>query len=183
MPDLQSELSKIASAWDTHEQQIRQPQQEKTMQQVTGNASRDTFEFIKLNPRKHTHAEAVRAIVQLGYKSNTVHSLITQMKRAGLVHADAGDLLYTEKTVYVPFTNPYKASLAKSKAQAEVKAKAKAKDKPQKAGIAALPVQAAEAPVERKQLVLKMTADDVLNKLDVKEAFKLYQELAKMFGG
>lgn len=173
MPDLQSELSKIASAWDTHEQQIRQPQQEKTVQQVTGNASRDTFEFIKLNPRKHTHAEAVRAIVQLGYKSNTVHSLITQMKRAGLVNTDAGDLLYTEKTVYVPFTNPYKASLAKSKTKA----------KPQKAGIAALPVQAAEAPVERKQLVLKMTADDVLNKLDVKEAFKLYQELAKMFGG
>lgn len=149
------------------------------MQQVTGNASRDTFEFIKLNPRKHTHADAVRAIVQLGYKSNTVHSLITQMKRAGLVCTDAGDLLYTDKTVYVPFANPYKASLAKSKAQAEVKAKAK----PQKAGIAALPVQAAEAPVERKQLVLKMTADDVLNKLDVKEAFKLYQELAKMFGG
>ena len=180
MPDLQSELSKIASAWDTHEQTIRTqptktaPQQEKTMQQVTGNASHDTFSFIRINPRRFTHAEVARAVSQLGYKSNTVHSLITQMKRAGIVLADAGGLLYTEQTEYKPFANPYKANPAG-------KRKAKTEAKPSTAGIAAL--QAPEEQPARRQLLLRTTADEVLSKLDVKEAFKLYQELAKMFGG
>lgn len=174
MPDLQSELSKLASAWDTHEQEIRQPQQEKAMKafEQTGNASRDTFEFIRINHNIYTQATAVSAMVGLGYKKSSISALLTQMKRTGLLAVDTGGHLFTTRDTYAPVGTPYKPKSGRKQGRPK---------KVVGAGIAALPV--AEAPAQRKQLVLKLTAEDVLSKLDVKEAYKLYQELWNMFGG
>ena len=54
MPDLQSELSKIANAWDDQEKEIRkeQPKEKAMTFTPTGNVSRDTFHFIQANPCK-----------------------------------------------------------------------------------------------------------------------------------
>ena len=174
MPDLQTELSKIASAWDTHEQEIRQPQQEKTVTQfhATGNATKDTFDFIRLNHNIYTQQTAVGAIASLGYKKSTIRALITQMKRSGYIAVDTGGHLFATANAYAPLRNPYKPMPSRKQGRPK---------KAVGAGIAALPV--AEAPAQRKQLVLKLTAEDVLSKLDVKEAYKLYQELWNMFGG
>ena len=183
MPDLQSELSKLASAWDSHEQTIRitNQQQEKMVQKftVTGNATRDTFEFIRLNGHVHTHSSAAKAMAQLGYKHSSVHAVLTQMKRAGMIQLNSDGHVFTTMDEYKPLHNPYKANPVGRPPKAKTKAKRSATS----AGIAALQVAEEQTPIERKQLVLKLTTEDVLNKLDVKEAFKLYQELAKMFGG
>lgn len=182
MPDLQSELSKIANAWDTHEQTIRhdshnphtQPK-EKTMQPFTktGNASRDLFHLIFNQPHFYTGHAAVTALINAGYKKASASALVTQMKRHDYFRPDDNGRLYTTMQEYKPL--PHNKKTPKPKKVKPVK-----QVKPASAGIAAL--QVAEEPA-RKQLVLKMTADDVLTKLDVKEAFKLYQELAQMFGG
>ena len=177
MPDLQSELSKLANAWDTHEQAIRTPnkQQEKEMQTftVTGNATRDTFNYIQQAPCKYTHTSAAKAMAQLGYKQTSVHAILTQMKRSGMLQLNADGYLFTTVDEYRPLHNPYKTDPA-GKATKKKPAQATA-------GIAAL--RAPEEQPARRQLLLRTTADEVLSKLDVKEAFKLYQELAKMFGG
>lgn len=172
MPDLQTELSKIASAWDTHEQTIRQPQQEKAMEtfKPTGNSSRDAFDFIRVNHNIYTQNRAVAALVQMGYKKSSVSALFTQMKRAGLIAMDVDGHLFATRDAYTPVGSPYKAKPTRKSGR------------PKKSeGIAALPAAKVQEP--RKQLVLKLTAEDVLSKLDVKEAYKLYQELRNMFGG
>lgn len=179
MPDLQSELSKLANVWDTHEQTIRTdthtPPKEKTVKPFikTGNASRDLFAMIRDNPHFYTGHAAFTMLVDAGYKKTSASALVTQMKRCEYFKTDDNDRLYTTMQEYKPL--PHNKKTPKPK-----KAKPVKQAKPASAGIAAL--QVAEEPA-RKQLVLKMTAEDVLTKLDVKEAFALYQELAKMFGG
>lgn len=179
MPDLQSELSKIAHAWDSHEQTIRQPQQEKVMKatpiSITGNASKDTFNLIRDNPYGYTHTTAAKKMVALGYKLNSVHSLITQMKRAGIFIVDAaGGTLYTQQGEYKPFSNPYKAKPA-----GRLKPRAKPTKTTTAEGIAAL--QVVDTPV--KEIPTQWDAETVLAHIGVKEAFKLYEVLHKMFGG
>ena len=142
--------------------------------QKTGNTSRDLFHYIHKHPYKYNAQQIIAHLTQLGYNKKSVSSLLAQMKRNHMVTVSDSGHLCTTHMEYKPITNPYT-----SKKHYAAK-KAKAKVKPASAGIAALPV--AEEPA-RKQLMLKMTADDVLTKLDVKEAFKLYQELAQMFGG
>lgn len=138
MPDLQSELSKIASAWDTHEQTIRNPQtqttQEKAMelqpttneittvstynttstpsQQFTksGVCSRDTFDLIRLNPHKFTTVSAANKLVNLNYRKTSIFSLFTQMKRNGMLKEDEHGRLFTTVDAYTPFANPYKVN-------------------------------------------------------------------------
>jgi hypothetical protein len=140
MPDLQSELSKIASAWDTHEQTIRNPQtqtqttQEKAMElQPTTNetitvstytptpstnetftksgvCSRDTFDLIRLNPHKFTTVSAANKLVNLNYRKTSIFSLFTQMKRNGMLKEDENGRLFTTANAYTPFANPYKTN-------------------------------------------------------------------------
>lgn len=138
MPDLQSELSKIASAWDTHEQTIRNPQtqttQEKAMElqpttnEITtvstynttsttnetftksGVCSRDTFDLIRLNPHKFTTVSAANKLVNLNYRKTSIFSLFTQMKRNGMLKEDEHGRLFTTVDAYTPFANPYKVN-------------------------------------------------------------------------
>lgn len=188
MPDLQSELSKIASAWDTHEQAIRtpnyntQPQQEKAMTTLkpTGNATRDIFTFIKTNGHKYTQAETAHAVARMGYKAASVHAVLTQMKRSGMAQADTNGFLFTTMDEYKPLSNPYKAN--------PVGNPRKTKIKKQTQGIAALPVTPitpvtpSEVPKASVRLVRLQSADEVMANMSVAEAHKLYVALDKMFG-
>lgn len=97
MPDLKTEMLKIAHAWDTHEQQIRnpQPQQEKAMTFTkTGNATKDIFEYIKLHGHSYTPMQVTETMVQQGYVASSVSSLIAQMKTRGLIALDDNGRLY-----------------------------------------------------------------------------------------
>ena len=178
MPDLQSELSKIANAWDDQEKEIRQdkPKEKAMTFTKTGNVSHDTFNFIKTNAHVHTAATACRAMETLGYKRASVHALITQMKRVGFLKYDTSDKLFAAVPEYKPFANPYKTAVKKAKTKPAKAVKVQA-PKSASAGIAAL------QPVEMRAVPAAWDADTVLAHIGVKEAFKLYEALSKMFGG
>ena len=187
MPDLQSELSKLANAWDSHEQSIRQDShathQEKPMQtqekipafKPTGVVSRDVFEFVRSRPFMYTSAGVLMNMTSHGYKKSTVSALITQMKRNGMLEAGDGNLLFTNKETYAPIANPYdKPSKQKAKAK-KAKAGVKATQTHISSGIAAL----TPAP----EVKTTWDAETALANLSVKDAHALWVELNKMFGG
>lgn len=141
----------------------------------SGNMRRDLFAFIKDNAYKYTARHVTDKFEELGYNAGSAHTALVQMKRAGIVTADANSRLYTLTETYKTFNNPYTTvSRAKKKA-------AKAVKTAKSAGIAALAVPEPEKkPV---QIVMHMTAEKVLASIGVAEAHKLYVELGKMFGG
>lgn len=193
MPDLQSELSKIAHAWDSHEQIIRspqakpQPQQEKAMTfQPTGNMSKDTFDYVKMHSCLLTQAQTAKDVSAMGYKYQSVQALITQMKRNSMIKVDSDNRLYTTQDEYKSFVNPYKveARIKQEKAKAK-EARAQKKAALKATGIAALKPDATApaAMFTPAPAPTALTAQAVLNQLSVGEAYALYTELAKMFGG
>ena len=178
MPDLKSELVKVVSVWDAHEQEIRQPQKEKAAMQTTGNMTRDTFEFVRLNPDKYTHEQATNALMKLGYKKNSVSSVLTQMRRTGHVALSIDRKLHTLSNMYIPLQNPYKP-----KVKAKKKVKAKVRPAPVAAqGIAALAADTSTTTVQ-PPVKTQWSAETVLAHMGIKEAYRLYTELAKYFGG
>ena len=181
MPDLQTELSKIAHAWDTHEQDIRkpQPQQEKAVQTnsfvKTGNASHDTFTFIKRHAGCYTARDTAEILRTQGYKVASTSSLIAQMRRAGLVDLDDKGHLVPILDAYVPLNR-----------LAPPAAKKRIVKKPKKAGLTALvpdTMTVSAVNTVTPQPATVWTADNVLKNIGVAEAAKLYAELGKLFGG
>lgn len=197
MPDMQTALGKALeegkrkflsttlNEWDAHEQQIRQPQpskqpQEKTMtvlQDQPRNMRIDAFDLIKRAPNKYTLKTATDVLVDMGYKPGSVHTSLIQMKKAGMLEADANGHLYTITERYVPFANPYVTTKKRTTKASKARTSAKG------AGIAALTTQDAAPQAQPARLVIPMTAEKVLASIGVAEAHKLYVELGKMFGG
>lgn len=177
VPDLQSELSKIANAWDDQENEIRkeQPKEKAMTFTPSGNVSRDTFHFIQANPCKYTPSSACKALTAMGYKYGSVHSLLTQLKRIEYIKSNVDGELFTAVSEYKPFQNPYKKNPVNKKKAKPVKAIKI--HTPKSAGIAAL------QPAEIRTVPAAWDADTVLAHIGVKEAFKLYEALSKMFGG
>lgn len=188
MPDMQTALGKALeegkrrflsatlSEWDEHEQAIRQPkppqenamQTQPTIEIKARNMRHDAFALVKSNPHRFTAKEALNKLAAMGYKPNSLHTLLVQMKKAGMFATDANSKLYTLTETYKSFSNPYNPTYKKPK---KVKA----------TGIAALAVPEPEKkPV---QIVTHMTAEYVMARIGVSEAHKLYVELGKMFGG
>lgn len=154
MPDLQSELSKLATVWDAHESAIRTPAHapststtpstthsttpEKPAMQTTpmpfmttGNLSRDLFTFVQRNAHIYTPSSVVTNVVALGFNKNSVSSLITQMQRGGLLRCDVDGKLFATLKNYKPFKTPYRKRLEEQKAKLVRKAeKQKAKLQP-----------------------------------------------------
>ena len=181
MPDLQTELSKIAQAWDTHEQKIRtpQPQQEKVMTfKTTGNATRDIFAMVQQNQHKYTPKDMLDVMAQYNHGAKTVSSLIAQMRRAGLIFSDNDGRLFT---TFDEFVSLHKLT----KKTPKIKTKAR-QAKPQKAGLTALvpdTMTVSAVSTVAPQPATVWTADNVLKNIGVAEAAKLYAELGKLFGG
>ena len=180
--------------WDKHEQQIRQqpqfqpqPQPETPTENVmlmayqNRNLTRDLFDFIKQSDC--TPMEAVKEMERQGYNPRSASSLITQMKRAGMIRLQ-GNHLRTCIDEYKALGSVYRRlkvqrEVAKAKREA---AKAKAKPtKPTTHGIAAL--TAATTPiVHAAPVAAQWDAETVIANIGIKEAYKLYEELSKYFG-
>lgn len=171
--------------WDKHEQKIRQqvqpqPEPEKAMAYAYNrNLTRDLFDYIKMTDC--TPAVAIKAMAEQGYNAKSAGSLITQMKRAGMIEL-RGDRLHTCVDEYAALGSVYRRLRAQretAKAQRMVKAQARAqaKAKPVTQGIAALtPATTPVAPAPQ------WDAETVIANIGIKEAFKLYEELSKYFG-
>lgn len=191
MPDLQSELSKLAHAWDNHEKQIRSTP-EKTVNPTfsitkTNNLSRDLFNYIKQGT--FTREEVRKAMEGVGYNGHSASSLITQMVRVGMLIAE-GDTVRTNMAEYKPISNPTKNNPSRTynRKSTTNKPHTKPSAKTHKAaGLAALEATSVTSSAPREpnpaRLVRLQTAADVLANMSVVEAHKLYVELGKMFGG
>lgn len=204
MPDLQSELAKLASAWDAHEQAIRapeahaqqpQPTPEKTMTATkeattssprtivrTGNLSRDLFHYVQQG--LYTRIQVAAAMALIGYSKKSASSITTQMLKAGLLVLRDGRLCTTSAD-YAPVANPTKTYPVRKYVRQATPTTKSREAKPKAAGLAALK-ETTPAPVQEVKpvrLVRMQTADEVLANMSVAEAHKLYVELGKMFGG
>ncbi len=143
----------------------------------TGNISRDTFNFVRDNNGKYIQSAVVNAVIKLnaGYKKNSVSAVVTQLKRAGTFVQQPDGTLFATASEYVPLRNVYGSKKSKAKA------KAKAKAKPILQGLAALAADTAAAAAPRAESA--WDANTVLANMGIKEAHRLYLELAKYFGG
>lgn len=198
MPDIKTALEKAlaqtANAWaadDEAHQQI-QPQEKpmttsisatgpvpintpKAKADVQNNASRSTFEFIRDNPGVSMD-DVVSALTERGFKPHSVSSLVYQMLKVRLVVADNKNKFTAVVREYVPI-------------QTSLRRKAKAKAKPV--------VDVAPAPAPRKHVEItntrtgevinprkeEWTVESVVDKLNVRQAMAVYDELRKIFGG
>ena len=149
MPDLQSELAKLATAWDDHEETIRTATkilQEKPMTtntltpvpapeikngKIVNNVMRNCFEAVQKSPGK-TIKELTTMMTALGFKESSTTSVFYQLIRTGQAIKGDDGLVYPNNAIkeYRPITLPTTRSKAQ-KASAEARRKAAA-------GIAAL---------------------------------------------
>jgi hypothetical protein len=208
---LEKALAQTANAWaadDEAHQQI-QPQQEKTVPttttatpekkdgRITTNVSRATFNFVRDNPG--LTIEQVTALLKAqGFNDNSVSALCYQMIRVRLIVADANGKLSAVVKEYVPIPSSM-VRKKRTKPKAVVEA-TPAPAKPERkqitiintrtgeivnpkpaAGIAALPNQTATTAVYTPQE--QWSPSDVIDKLNVRQAMAVYDELRKIFGG
>ena len=203
MPDIQTALSKALEEgkrrfmsttldnWDAHEQTIRQPQtkptqttQEKAVEPLdlfkpTGNLSHDIFTYIKWGT--WTGAEVAHAMVKHGYNKTSAFSIITQMKRCGMVRIEDGYLTMDPDATYTPIAKLLRKT-KKKKIVIKLRPKAAPAPAPQ-----AQPIVATTAPSQgiaalTAEVKTTWDADTVIANIGIKEAYKLYEELTKYFG-
>jgi len=180
MPDirtaLQEALSKTAQAWAADDEAHKQtePQQEKAMTntindgRIVNNISRTVFTFVQGNPGINRQDARERLVAQ-GFKDSSVTSLLSQMVRTGMVRMTENGGLFVTRQEYAP--------IKPSKPEAKAKATRKVVHIVRKPRIE--PVAEIEEPVPET----RPSAVAILANMSVGEAFKLYQELHKMFGG
>jgi hypothetical protein len=176
MPDLKTELTKVINQWNTDEEpttmtsQPTQPTQP-THHNVTTNVTRATFEYLRDNPGK-TRATAVDALSGQGLNASSVSSLIGQMIRQRLVR-EVGNELFTNQQEYTPL-KPALSKLVNSKRAVKTKVAPRPKWAPPEP-LPLPPVRPAPAPAE-------WSVESVIDRLNVRQAMAVYDELRKMFG-
>lgn len=210
MPDLQTALtnaitkqvlSTTINEWEEEEKQemqtATQPQAQAPIMQtptpeptLTGNLSKDIFTYIKDNPGC-LRADVRKAFIALGFKENSIGSLVTQMVRNRLITRNDVGNLEAIRVRYKPLATGVKKKLLYKKLGVAKTPAAK----PQAQGIAALapePTQSVDKGQEALDRVLAKPVREaravydalcVLRDLDVGDARYVYTELNKLFGG
>ena len=167
---------------------------------VTNNVSRVTFQYIKDNPGS-TRKEIIEALEHQDFRSDSVSSLIAQLRRNNMVH-ETNNLYYADVDEYRPIKSL--KAIKKMEAQATPVPKRKY-TKRDVTGIGALlkerlesapmPSQAAldasaafsTAPAPQRRafvsLVRTRSPEDILKDMTVYQAHALYVHLKQMFGG
>ena len=171
MPDMKTALSKVINEWEKEEKTMSTPQPTTT---ITVGVSQATYQYVKDHPGT-TKAKAIEALDDKGFKPTSTTTLLSSMIRSGQIVVDSHGGMRVTLDRYTPI---------KTQAKAVPKEKPKAKPIPAlreaMQGIAALGVQATPAPTLETRGT-KLTAKQVLETLNVQEAYELYKELDKMF--
>jgi len=220
MPDIQTAfkqaLSKTLQQWDDDGETVSPPSttinttvnktvstQEIPMKKtfgVTNNVSRVTFQYIKDNPGS-TRKEIIEALEHQDFRSDSVSSLIAQLRRNNMVH-ETNNLYYADVDEYRPIKSLKAIKKMEAKAEPVPKRKYTKRDV---TGIGALlkerlenmpaPSQAAldasaafsTAPAPQRRafvsLVRTRSPEDILKDMTVYQAHELYTHLKQMFGG
>lgn len=165
---------------------------------VTNNVSRVTFQYIKDNPGS-TRKEIIEALEHQDFRSDSVSSLIAQLRRNNMIH-ETNNLYYADVDEYRPIKSL--KAIKKMEAQATPVPKRKY-TKRDVTGIGALlqekiaasTIEAAldasaafsTAPAPQRRafvsLVRTRSPEDILKDMTVYQAHELYTHLKKMFGG
>ena len=222
MPDIQTALktalSKTLQEWDDdgetfpHPASVQPvspsfspPTQEipmtKQLFPIKNNITRVTFNYIRDNPGS-TRKEIITALEHQDYNSGSTSSLISQLRKNGLVHM-TNDLYYADADEYAPLkkVKPLKSNGLKPAREPFVKRKY---EKKAVTGIGALLREKLEsAPMPSQDaldaaayamgghtpnrrytsLVRTKSPQDILQDMTVYQAHELYVHLKQMFGG
>jgi hypothetical protein len=130
------------------------------------NVMRETFNCVLNNPGL-TAKEISNKMAFEGFKASSVTSVVSQLCRSGQLLKDR-NTYRTVNDVYVPILSKYKPVSAKKAAQASQ-------------GIAALTPAPAPAPVP-VPVHKPFEPKDIIEPLNVYQAYDLYRELKEMFG-
>ena len=173
MADMKTALSKVINEWD---KDAPAPMEYKQDGRTTTGVSQATFEYVRRNPGK-TKAVAIRDLEVQGYKPTSTTTLLSAMVRQKQILVDTDGKLRTAADRYTPVKYVPSSKAAKPVKPAPKQVKEEA---PQ--GLAALYVQPTAEP-ERAAVPkpTPTTAQQVLETLNVKEAYELFLALAKMF--
>jgi uncharacterized protein YigE (DUF2233 family) len=163
MPDMQTALSKVISSWEQEVDAANAPQ-------VTTGVSQATHQYVKDNPGM-TKSEAIKELEKLGYKPSSTTTLLSAMIRNKQITLSVNGGMYIANEHYTPIRTQVKKAEEKS----APKPKVTQMPAEQAQGIAALSIPTTQATPTR------LTAKQVLETLNVQEAYELYKELDKMF--
>jgi hypothetical protein len=179
MADMKTALSKVINEWD---KDAPAPTEYKQDGRTTTGVSQATFEYVRRNPGK-TKAVAIRDLELQGYKPTSTTTLLSAMVRQKQILVDTDGKLRTAADHYTPVKYVPSSKAAKPvKPVKPVKPAPKQVKEEAPQGLAALYVQPTAEP-ERAAVPkpTPTTAQQVLETLNVKEAYELFLALAKMF--
>ena len=186
MPDIATALRTALTKWDDEPSTTNKPNEpapaaKKPHFSVTNNVCRATFDCILKNPGK-TRKEITDALLEGGYKPSSTATLIGQMVKQYHVRETRG-LLYATSNEYTPLKN--------AKAWAKLQANAQRKKvivvkrrKPEDVEPVYSDIVTAGGfdPRNKFDVPPTWTVDSVIDKLSVKQAMAVYDELRKIFG-
>jgi hypothetical protein len=174
-------------AWLTPEQATQESTATPT--QAKPSKAKILFDYIQANPGKTLNEIAV-ALTDKGVGLSTTSTYIHQMIRAGHIHRDANNMLYSLQPEYEPIrllaavaTMEYPAKPKKNKPGPKAKAKPTPKpkttypiDEPKPA-----PAPARTVHVQQKPNTIEQDVEMILSMLNVRTAHQLRKALNEMF--
>lgn len=221
MPDLQTALINAIHSkptinatiddWENHEQEIRQPQQEKAEEKpARGDLNLRIFNVAKEKPHTYTgHEMADHLHNTYGHNRSSALTAISQFVVSGMLARDDESRLYALVNEYENLNGAYTramknspkhkraralaalekarearaANIAKRKKAAERAERKAAKLAEREVQVVAPAHGIAALKVDTTPMLPNLpTAESVLNNMSIVEARKLYDELKKIFG-
>lgn len=161
--------------WAADDMRARIPREPK----YTGYLSRDIFLYVQANPGK-TYKEVEEVMAALPYKYNisSCGTLLSQMRRVGMVTRDENSRYTTAVPHYAPIHKPEEAAKKyKTKRRPKYSAAKKAVAPTPAPKPAPAPVAAPPAPVPTVKAV---DLDKLLSELSFPQAIELYKKLRAM---
>lgn len=176
MPDIKTALTTALSTWEQDDQRIQQEKQvQKQLPQLfktTNNVSRETFNYVRDNPKANTR-HVCEVLGKQGFNPNSVGSLLTQFVKQGQMARDHNNQYIT----LVPEYTPLKSTKKFRSEGKRVNKIVSIKSKPKSEGIAALQVDTTP------KVKPSWDVDTVLDTMSIVQARTLYDALKKIFGG
>jgi hypothetical protein len=200
MPDLHTEMQKIAEKIQPKEKQVNtelkgtiskwasdDTQEPDVKHRVghrfapTNNVSRETFYAVRDNPGK-IHSEIVRILEAKGFNPTSVGSLMAQMVNCGMAVRDELGRYTATQQEYTPIRNVASSKKKKPKTKPDTKRPYVRSGKYAKTGIAALQTQAEVVAAATPAPTKKFDPSSLLSTLSFPQVMALYKQIKTMLG-
>lgn len=194
MPDLKSELAKALNTWTKDDPAAKaEPKPEPTPPPkngrffaTTNNVTRETFNYVRDNPGV-TRSKAVADLKAKGFLDGSVHSLLGQMVKQGLITEVGDDRRMTcVAKEYTPLKGSKVIYRKPQPSKEEIKPKRKYTQRVGRSlpvdAVAVSPPAPMPVPLNSGLMDPTWTADQIMEHLSIKQARSLFDELKKVFG-